>query len=302
MKRASTCERSFRSNYTISEEQIVSYVRNVKTTFWDDSKVCDFSVEAKFLFLYFVTSPQSNLTGCYEISTTVIQNATGLSKQKIDATLHELELNNVLRYDNSTHEVLILNYFKHNWGNSPKVIQSVKKCAEYIKNKAYRNYILYLACVQEKSKNDEEISYPYSIDTVAILNSYSSDSDTDTNTDKKESFDINSVVLDKSIDYFNQFWSAYPKKKGKGDAEKVWKSLKPPIDAVLSAIENQRKSADWIKDNGQYIPYPAKWLRGKCWEDEVQQGALFGHVHIDATDSSSYESFTNQINELNEYD
>lgn len=106
----------------------------------------------------------------------------------------------------------------------------------------------------------------------------------------------------KKEDEFNLFWSAYPKKKSKADAFKVWSKLNPPLDKVLDAINKQKQSADWIKENGQYIPYPSKWLNGMCWEDEVQQGALFGHVHIDATDSSSYESFTNQINELNEYD
>ncbi|MBO5837238.1 MAG: hypothetical protein J6Q92_05025 [Oscillospiraceae bacterium] len=42
-----------------------------------------------------------------------------------------------------------------------------------------------------------------------------------------------------------------------------------PLDTLLSAIDRQKKSAQWTKDNGQFIPYPATWLNGKRWEDQV---------------------------------
>ena len=67
---------------------------------------------------------------------------------------------------------------------------------------------------------------------------------------------------------FDVFYNAYPKKKSKGDAEKAWNSLKPDLQSVLDAIEWQKKTNDWIKENGQYIPYPATYLRDRAWEDE----------------------------------
>lgn len=39
---------------------------------------------------------------------------------------------------------------------------------------------------------------------------------------------------------------------------------------MLKAIEVQKKSDQWQRDNGQYIPYPATWLNGRRWEDEIQ--------------------------------
>ncbi|NLK37969.1 MAG: hypothetical protein GX299_07785 [Epulopiscium sp.] len=48
--------------------------------------------------------------------------------------------------------------------------------------------------------------------------------------------------------------------------------LKPDIDfleKVLASLEVQKRSADWQKDGGQYIPYPASWLNAGCWDDEV---------------------------------
>ena len=46
------------------------------------------------------------------------------------------------------------------------------------------------------------------------------------------------------------------------------------MDVVLKAIEAQKHSAQWQRDNGQYIPYPATWLNQGRWEDEVQETAL----------------------------
>ncbi len=70
---------------------------------------------------------------------------------------------------------------------------------------------------------------------------------------------------------FEEFWFSYPKKKNKGDAEKAWKVIRPNkelVDKMLYSLQAAKCSADWLKDNGQFIPYPASWLRAKGWEDE----------------------------------
>lgn len=67
---------------------------------------------------------------------------------------------------------------------------------------------------------------------------------------------------------FDEFWEAYPKKRNKGDAEKAWKKLHPPLAAILAALDWQRQQPSWMKDGGQYVPYPASYLNAKGWEDE----------------------------------
>lgn len=70
---------------------------------------------------------------------------------------------------------------------------------------------------------------------------------------------------------FARFWSAYPKKKSKGQAEKAFQKLNPSeqlMDAMLASIEQAKTSDNWRKDGGQFIPYPATWLNAKGWEDE----------------------------------
>lgn len=70
---------------------------------------------------------------------------------------------------------------------------------------------------------------------------------------------------------FEKFWKAYPRHEAKQRAipalERALK--KTDIDTILNAIEKQKHSDKWTKDNGQFIPHPATWLNGGCWDDEI---------------------------------
>jgi hypothetical protein len=69
---------------------------------------------------------------------------------------------------------------------------------------------------------------------------------------------------------FDEFWSAYPKKTGKDAALKAWKLKKPRIDDVMYALSWQRKSWQWLRESGQYIPNPATYINQGRWQDEPQ--------------------------------
>lgn len=69
---------------------------------------------------------------------------------------------------------------------------------------------------------------------------------------------------------FETFWEAYPKKRGKGAAEKAFgKVAAVKLEVLLEAIEKQKGSHDWIKEEGQFIPNPSTWLNQKRWLDEL---------------------------------
>lgn len=73
---------------------------------------------------------------------------------------------------------------------------------------------------------------------------------------------------------FLEFYTAYPKHKKRDDAFKAWNSLngtRQALEIILSAIEQQKQSEDWLKESGQYIPLPATWLRAGQWADEINE-------------------------------
>lgn len=56
-------------------------------------------------------------------------------------------------------------------------------------------------------------------------------------------------------------------------------------ETLLAALANHCLRPDWIKDGGQYIPLPATWLNGRCWEDEILSNTeQSNHVDLDKID------------------
>lgn len=91
--------------------------------------------------------------------------------------------------------------------------------------------------------------------------------------DKECKNDKNNIYAQNSDELFNQFWEAYPKKRGKSNACRSWEKLKVSnelFDLIIQKLELFKKSDDWLKENGKYIPYPATFLNGRRWEDEIE--------------------------------
>ena len=92
--------------------------------------------------------------------------------------------------------------------------------------------------------------------------------ETDTETDTETETELKSKPLptkNAGDELFERFWKAYPKRIGKGVAEKSWKKIKPDemlLQKMVVAIANSEETEQWQKEDGKYIPYPAKWLNG----------------------------------------
>ena len=72
---------------------------------------------------------------------------------------------------------------------------------------------------------------------------------------------------------FERFWRAYPacRHVHKDRAARAWRKLNPDLETcrrMSDALETQKRSAQWTKDGGEYIPHPATWLNGRYWEAE----------------------------------
>ena len=88
---------------------------------------------------------------------------------------------------------------------------------------------------------------------------------------------------------FNEFWTSYPRKIAKGDAEKAWSKIKPDLQAVLTALNWQTKLEDWTKDNGKYIPFPASYLNSGRYEDEKPAAKPASESFIKPKQLSKYD-------------
>ncbi|MGV8081080.1 MAG: hypothetical protein AB2L22_13630 [Syntrophales bacterium] len=77
---------------------------------------------------------------------------------------------------------------------------------------------------------------------------------------------------------FGLFYSAYPRHEGRKPAEKAWtKVLKKgngTIQAIMTALEQQKTHKECLRSSGQFCPewpLPASWLNGERWTDEIPE-------------------------------
>ncbi|WP_412478967.1 hypothetical protein [Azonexus sp. IMCC34839] len=89
---------------------------------------------------------------------------------------------------------------------------------------------------------------------------------------EKETEPCSPSASESADDGFAEFWKQYPRKVGKASSLKLWKRIKPKgqlLSDLMRGLEAQKVSEQWRKDGGKFIPFPATWLNGRRWEDQL---------------------------------
>ena len=94
----------------------------VSTSFWDDSWVAELEPTQKYLFLYLLTNPLTNISGVYEVRTERIVFDSGLKKSEVTETLSAFEKAGKIVRESSW--IGIVNFTKHQSLN-PKVKRGI---------------------------------------------------------------------------------------------------------------------------------------------------------------------------------
>jgi len=72
---------------------------------------------------------------------------------------------------------------------------------------------------------------------------------------------------------FQEFWTAYPRKQNKKKALGIWNKIildDGLCKKIMASLEAHKKSKQWLRDEGQFIPMPSTWLFGERWDDVVK--------------------------------
>jgi len=95
---------------------------------------------------------------------------------------------------------------------------------------------------------------------------------------------LNRQETNTESDDFDNFWRKYPRRTGKANAVKRWRTMKPADrDAALAALDAHIANWRATKTEPQFIPHPATWLNGRRWEDEItvpEEGALARAIRL----------------------
>lgn len=70
---------------------------------------------------------------------------------------------------------------------------------------------------------------------------------------------------------FLRWYTCYPRKVARQDALRAWHQVekrRPSLEVMLAKLMQQKRSDQWTREGGQYVPYPATYLRQHRWEDQ----------------------------------
>lgn len=232
--------------------------RNIQMSFWTDTKICDeFSPNEKYMYLYLMTNPHTNLCGCYEVSVRQIVFETGLEKKTVNSLLSDLKAKGVIDIAEETHELLLIHWHRYNWTSSDKFRKALAESISYVRHQGFKDYLTEVfegidaVYDHEKYHNDTvSIPYPYPMDTSVSV--------TDTVTDTV------SVT-----DEFEQLWSLYPKKQGKNSALKAYEKARKD-GVTYEEVKNGIKAySEYVRGKDtQYIKMGSSFFNQRAWQDD----------------------------------
>jgi hypothetical protein len=78
------------------------------------------------------------------------------------------------------------------------------------------------------------------------------------------------IEMQSAASGFETFYSTYPRKVSKTNAEKAWKKQKCVLSEVMPSLQKQMK----LWNDPQFIPHPATWLNGRRWEDDLTSKSI----------------------------
>ena len=99
-------------------------------------------------------------------------------------------------------------------------------------------------------------------------------------------------VLSEEEKMFMEFWEAYPKKVDKKGSFRAFKNipkLKTVFPSIMEALQIQKQSQQWTKDNGQYIPNPTTYIHQERWTTVSQKDET--QAKIDEVVKQNYQKF-----------
>lgn len=90
----------------------MSRYSQINSALWNDASFEDLTVDGRYLYLYLLTCPYSNIAGFYRLPPRQIVSDTGLEETKILPLL--LGQKKLWKYDEESRQILIPNYLKYN--------------------------------------------------------------------------------------------------------------------------------------------------------------------------------------------
>lgn len=211
--------------------------RNVHIDFWQDGFVLDLTPEEKYFYLYLMTNSKTTQCGIYELPKRIIETETGYNRETVDKLLIRFIDYGKIHYRESTKELMMLNWAKYNYIDSPKV----RKCIEKeLKNVKYQAFVeIYLNNLKQ---------YGYRIDTLSIDYGEEREEEQEEEREREEEQE-EKIPYGEIVSYLNDKTSSQYRK----NTNKTKDLIKARWNEGFRLDDFKRvidiKTAEWINDN-----------------------------------------------------
>ncbi len=133
--------------------------RQIQIDFWQDNFVTDLSAEDRYFFIYLLTNSNTSQSGVYQINVKLAAFELGWDREQVNKLIKRFVEYGKIEYDETTSEIMIVNWLKYNKATSPKVAKVIDREIKSIKNEHFKDTLIQLCAL-----------YGYPIDTVSIPN------------------------------------------------------------------------------------------------------------------------------------
>ena len=123
--------------------------KQIDMRFWQNNFVLGLTPEERDFYMYLVTNTMTTKCGVYKFNMKVAELETGYTAEVIEKHLENFEKYGKIVISKSTKEIMIVNWFKHNFKNNKKMILDINKELKDIKNKEFIKE-LYDLCVERE--------------------------------------------------------------------------------------------------------------------------------------------------------
>jgi hypothetical protein len=257
--------------------------RKVDPRIWNDAKFRTLSDDGKLIFLFLLTHPQMTSLGAMRGTINGLAAEIGWDQKRFAKGFQEALSKAMAKHDPEASFLWLPKFLKYNGPESPNVLKAWAGALDLLPECPLLNELLehvkgFAEGLTEGFREAYAHAWPKAMPNPEQEPEQEPEQNKNILSDADASDDVDvSKPARKKPPYtqeFAAFWSAYPKKVGKDAAWRAWRNrngTRPELSVMLSAIEQQRQTDQWQRDNGQYIPNPATWLNQGRWGDETAQ-------------------------------
>lgn len=263
----------------------------IERSFWETDEARDMTPEEKYFWMYLQTNSNVNTLGCYPFRMRKAIDETGYNKETLEKLLIRMVEVGRIIYDKNTMEVFLLHFRNSSWNKKTAAVRAINSDLKEVESAELREWLLEMLKKAEiplknygtfaenaeeqqgTSENNKE-----HIRTFGNKWGEEEDEEEEVKENKKKKAEKTAFIpamIDDDIYSleFKAFWDAYPNKKNKQTAVNRWDKMKITAEKfrrIMEGLERAKRSWEWNKDGGDFIPHPASWLNAGGWENEYK--------------------------------